>query len=37
MTNKQAGNQLHPVTFPVTYQKFPFPDFAKYKRIQTLK
>ena len=25
VTNRQADNQLHPVTFPVTYQKVPFP------------
>ena len=35
--NRQADNQLHPETFQVTYQKVPFPDFAKIKRIQTLK
>ena len=37
VTNRLADNQLHPVTILVTYQKVPFPDFAKSKRKQTFK
>ena len=31
VTKRQADNQSHPVTFPVTYQKVPFPDLQKAK------
>ena len=37
VTNRQADNQLHPETFPVTYQKVPSPDFAKKQKNTNFK